>query len=644
MPPPSAIPARPSPAGDAFARRAALLGLSLAILAAYANSLTGAFVFDDQSSVVENQSIRQLWPLGAVLLPPPEAGICGRPLANLTMALNYALHGLDVRGYHAANLAIHLAAALALFALVRETLRTPGLIGRFGAAATPLALGTAALWALHPLQTATVTYISQRVEALMALFYLLTLLAVARAAAGPARLWTPLAVAFCALGMASKEVMITAPVAALLYDRCFLAGSFAEALRRRWRLHGGLAATWLLLAYLMSQAQLAERGIGYALGVSSFDYALAESRAVWTYLHLALWPHPLVFDYGWAFVSGVREAAPYLAVVIPLVGLAAWCLWRHPALGFPAAGFFLVLAPSSSIAPIIQQPIAENRVYLPLAGLAALTVIGLHALGRRAWLGSLVAAAVLGTLTAARNLDYRTPLTLWSDTVAKRPDNARARNNLGSALLADQRLDEAAREFATAARLQPSYPEPRLNLGLTYLRAGRPDLARPWLEAADALRPSASEIHTALGETAHASGQAAEAARWFESALRLNPADARARTNLSVVQLQLGDLAGALASATEAVRRQPDLPEARYNLGNALVRAQRPADAVREYEQAIRLRPDFARAHHNLGTAWLLLGRPEAAIASFEAALRLRPDYEEARRNLTIARQQLTAR
>ena len=134
----------------------AALALAAIVLLAYANSLAGGFIFDDQSSVAENTSIRSLWPPGAVLLPPADAGICGRPFANLTMALNYVVHGLDVRGYHAVNLALHVFSTLILFGFVRRTLLLPALAGRFSVDATGLALAVAALWALHPVQTNSV--------------------------------------------------------------------------------------------------------------------------------------------------------------------------------------------------------------------------------------------------------------------------------------------------------------------------------------------------------------------------------------------------------------------------------------------------------------------------------------------------------
>ena len=149
--------------------------IALAGAWAYANSLSGVFVLDDVRAIVQNESIRSLVPLAGALTPPPMSTVSGRPLANLTFAVNYAISALDTRSYHVLNILIHIAAALLFFGVVRRTLLTSRLRDRFGTSATPVAAAAALIWVVHPLTTAAVTYIVQRVESLMSLFYLLTL-------------------------------------------------------------------------------------------------------------------------------------------------------------------------------------------------------------------------------------------------------------------------------------------------------------------------------------------------------------------------------------------------------------------------------------------------------------------------------------
>ncbi len=146
-------------------------------LAAYSNSLRGPFVFDDLSSIVENPSIRSLWPIWPVFSPTGHGStVQGRPLVNLSLAINYAVGGTDnVVGYHVVNMILHMLAGLTLFGVFRRTLVLPSMPDKVRHASTWLALGAALLWLVHPLQTSAVTYVIQRAGVMMGLFYLLTL-------------------------------------------------------------------------------------------------------------------------------------------------------------------------------------------------------------------------------------------------------------------------------------------------------------------------------------------------------------------------------------------------------------------------------------------------------------------------------------
>ena len=647
--------------------------IAVATVAAYHGSFSGGFILDDLSSVTLNPSIRQLWPLTS---PPPGTVTGGRPVANFTFALNYAMSGLDVWSYHATNLLVHVLAALTLFGVVRRTLTQPTLHTRFGAIALPIAAAAALLWAVHPLQTATVDYVSQRTEQLMALFYLLSLYAFIRGTENSPRIWHPLAVAACALGMASKEVMATAPVLILLYDRTFVAGNFRTALRRRWPLYTALASTWLLLAWLVLGSHLDQRGAGFNLGVSPADYALTETRVLLHYLWLSLWPHPLVFDYGWDFARRLADVWPFAVALTALATAILWALWRRPMIGFLACWFFVILIPTSSFVPISEQPMAESRVYLPLAAVTVTLAVALFTFlrPRALLLGGCVACVFVG-LTARRTLDYHSDLSIWSDTVSKKPANARAHRALGDALLATSRTDDAIASFKSAVRLKPDYTQAHYNLGNAYLARGDRPAAIASFETALRLNPQHAKAHNNLGNALLAEKRPADAIAHYETALRLIPDFAEARRNLAIAhsdrgaaQLRSGSIADAIASFRSAVRLDPDspdawhnlsralldqndapaaiiaaqnavrlradLPDAHINLGNAFFQTGDFAAAASSYQNALRLNPANAEAHNNLGVILLRAGRHAEARAAFSTALRLRPDYPDARANL----------
>ena len=638
----------------------------LAVWAVYANSLSAPFVFDDFLGITQNPTIRHLSNLGDVLSSPPYAmGAAGRPVVSLSLAVNYALGGYEVRGYHVMNTLIHALAALVLFGIVRRTLLRPGLRERFGAAALPLGFAVALLWAVHPLLTESVTFVIQRSESLMGLFYLLTLYCFIRAVESPApSRWQVLSVTACLLGMAAKEVTVSAPLVVLLYDRCFVAGSFRTAWRERWRLYVGLAATWLVLVILVPRTH--QRGAG---GVSSWDYLLTQCQAIVMYLKLAFWPSPLVVDYGTTVVHRLADVwLQGVLLVLLAVGMFV-ALGRRLAAGFLGFCFFAILAPSSSVVPLVAQTMAEHRMYLPLAAVIALVVLGAYR-----WLGSrslpvwLAMALVAGGFTVARNRDYQSDVRLWEVTVAEHPENPRAQTNLGSALAIAGRNDEAYGYLAKAVELNPDYAEARYSLGNFLFRTYRPAEALEQLQAAVRLRPPYFEAHFVLAgvlillgrpaealehfeatlkvrpdyvearqmyaDTLAAEGRTADAVEQYEQALTLKPENPALHEGLGAALGRLGRVEDAAGHFETAVRLDPESIAAHYNLGNALFALHRFPDAAEQYAAVVRLRPDFAEAHNNLGNTLTQLNRLDEAQAQYEEALRLKPDYAAARNNL----------
>ena len=286
------------------------LVIVIAGLMAYHNSFHGPFIFDDVPAILNNLNIRQLWPLWRAMYAPSSSPVAGRPVVCLTFALNYAVGGLNIWGYHAFNVMVHLLCALALFGILRRTFEGEKLRGRFGVAAVWLAGAIALIWEVHPLQTESVTYIVQRTESLMGLFLLLTLYCVLRSSqSAHPRVWRALAVVACGLGMGSKEVMVVAPVIVLLYDRVFLVSSFRELWQRRKGLYIGLAGTWLILAVLMA-ATFPRETISFGTeNLTAGDYLKTEAGVLLYYLRLCFWPHPLVIDYSnWPIARSLRES------------------------------------------------------------------------------------------------------------------------------------------------------------------------------------------------------------------------------------------------------------------------------------------------------------------------------------------------
>lgn len=576
----------------------------------YRNSFAGPFIFDDEISLFYNPSITHPATWWAAFMPAGGGRTTqSRPLLNASFALNYALGKKDPWGYHLVNLAVHLLCGLTLFGAVRGTLRLPSVPAWLGCRATGLALATALLWVLHPLQTAAVTYISQRAESLAALFYLLTFYAFVRGV--PARRpwpWYTAAVLTCGLGMATKETVGTAPALLLLFDAIFVGLSFREALHRRWGLYTGVAATYGIFAAVVASSHGRGGSAGLGLGVSSVDYARTQCVAVIRYLRLAFWPDDLTLDYGTRLFVQPAEYLPHAMVICGLAALTAVVLIRWPKAGFPAAWFFVTLTPSSSVVPVVTQTMAEHRMYLPLVGLLGGVVVGVYAAWQafmtRGWPAAepalrrwvvpavaLAAAAVaLGAVTVQRNDVYRSGITIWQDTVRKRPENARAWCSLGQQYYQAGRLPEAVEHYNEAIKLNPRYAEAYLNRAIS-------------LDALHRDEPAMADFNTAIDLDPGAA---------FAYQLRGNAWFGRRQYDR------------AIADYTRTISLAPDIAATSYyNRGNSY-QAQGQFDlAVEDFTRAVELQPDYCEAYNNRAAIYCVqMNRCDLAWADAEACRR----------------------
>lgn len=438
--------------------------------------------------------------------------------------------------FHAGNLVIHVLAGLTLFGIVRYTMRSRPLAARFGEWSTGIAASIALLWLVHPLQTAAVTYIVQRAESLMGLFLFLTLYCAIRADGRRSRRWSVAAVLACALGMGSKEVMVVAPLIVIAWDWLFGRRADEDARRlwkRRWPLYASLASTWLLLAVTVwSEQRPGSVGFHFAEW-PWWRYLATQAGVIVHYLGLAFVPSPLVLDYGWPPVSSIVDALPELIVMIGLVVLTGiGLIKRHPA-SFAGTVFFLVLAPSSSVLPIVTEVAAEHRMYVPLAAIIGLVVLGAVEVIRLTRVPAIagvvavaIAATALGWLTYERNADYASEERIWADTIGKRPDNPRARINYGVVLLAQGRATEAEPHLRKAVTLAPEEDEAQLALGAALCSTGRCDEGITHLRRAAELDPGDAAAVRNLAEALASRGERREAARYFRRAAELLPDDA----------------------------------------------------------------------------------------------------------------------
>jgi tetratricopeptide (TPR) repeat protein len=555
-------------------------------IVAYSNSLRGPFIFDDLAAICDNPDFG-----GTSVFGFTSTTLTARPVLWLSFKINFAIAGFRVEAYHVTNLLIHLAVGLLLFGIVRRNLLRKETWGdRFEQSAIWLAAAVAAIWMVHPLTTAAVTYIVQRAESLAAMFYLLVIYCLIRSAdsnprASPA--WNCGAVAACVLGMMTKETLASAPLVALLYDRTFLAGSFLAALKiRRW-LYGGLAATWGILALLVIQSHGRGDTVGFHLGVSATDYARTQLGVIAHYFALAFWPGGLVIDAAdWPVAHHWNQIGIPGLLIAVLILLSLVALWKWPRIGFLLACIFLILAPSSSVVPIVTEIEADQRMYLPLAALVALVVVGGWTFAQR-WRLTRVAIAlapaviaVLITFTFMRNSDYHSALEIWADAIEKRPNDWTAHCGYGQALA------------GIASGYAPLSPQQKAAAGW----------AVPELRRAIELKPtryiSAAWTLSAMLEL---SGDQA-ASEQFDTQLIAQYPDRSVRTHRlrGEHRLNRGDLDGAAADFNAVIAMQPNDIEAHYCLGVIMQMQRDVGGAQLQFRRVLELAPHYLDAEKRL--------------------------------------------
>jgi Tfp pilus assembly protein PilF len=536
--------------------RGLILGALTADLAVlvYLNALSNPFVHDDLVGVVGNPALAA----GAGLLALVRQNVF-RPMVNLSFAVDHALWGEASRGYHLTSVLLHALNTALLFALGRRA--AADWRARAGGStpdADVVGLVAAGLFAVHPLMSEAVGYVSARGDVLAATFVLGALLALRAGVARTA--WRPLGVALTLAAVATKETALVLPIVALAADRLLLDGDTGARRRRLLAWHVPLIA----LAAALALARVAgflwiERT---SVPVAAWSHLQAQPGVVWRYLALLAMPLRQSIVHGVSpATSSLDPRAPAAALALLAVGWLAWRGRRRaPLVVFGITWFLLFLAPAMAVA--LYEPMAERRVYLAGAGVflaVAAATAGVWAGASRATrqAGAVAFAVVLvalGVLTVSRNLVWRDAVTLWRDATLKAPAEWRAHAGLANALGEQGRCDQALPEYETALRLSPQ-PEVYTNYGVCLAAEHRVGEATRAFDRALALDPRYPLAHHNLGLLALHAGDFEGAHAHFLSAVSMYPRDAWWRqTLMRIYELEIRDPAKTLELCRAIVR------------------------------------------------------------------------------------------
>jgi tetratricopeptide (TPR) repeat protein len=640
----------PVPAGSLLMRLLPALAITAAALLAYSNTWNASFHFDDTSSIIENGAIKNIRNLDLLWHFAPL-----RFLTYATFALNYYLHGLDVTGYHIANLLIHIASALLVRRLALLLCESPAIreTGIYAGRHT-FAWLSGLMFALHPVQTQAVTYIVQRLASLAALFYIASVFLYLRSRLLHARtgftgrvmaLYTAWALVTIA-AFFTKETTATLPLmlllveSTLMHPRLYINGKLLLAF-------SAFAALCLYVLLYYIKPDIASHGMhempGGYLEISRWQYLLTQLRVMITYVRLALFPFNQNLDYDYPIVSDLfmHDAWAGLLLILSLAACAAACYRRYRLISLGIIWWFVSLVTESSIV-VLADVIFEHRLYLPMAGFcftaAAAPLYFLDGKGRTAATACIMAACMTyGMLTYARNAIWRDELTLWNDTVRKSPMKARPYYCRARVHMQARAFGPALADCQSALRIDPKNVPALNNRGAIYSMMGRHREAIEDYTKLLKMNPAFKTAYFNRGKSHLQLGQYAGALDDMNAYLAHDPLDEEGYLYRAKIHIKLLAYDEASADLLQGLRLNPSNQQLLHQSA-ALSYLREEYDLAEDYAtRALAENPEYAEAYNVRGLAHIKKGDYPLAVRDLDAAVKVRPGYAEAYNNRAFA-------
>ena len=619
---------------------------------AYGNTFLNAFHFDDIPSILEKPWIR-----GLDKIPQFLFSFFQRPLVILSFNINYAVSEFSVWSYHLFNIIFHVLATLLVYQLAHRALDyLKEFSPQKGFAFLPFYV--AMIFALHPLNTQSVTYISSRSSLLVTVFYLGSLILFFKGF----KIWKEtgrkgwghfLGSGICfLLGGFSKETIVTLPAMLFLFHFYFISRETPKA----WI---ATNAKWIFLLAIpllafVGYKQLAAGGL---LSASSAylqpgTWFLTQTSVVpFEYFRKMLFPFNMNIDIDFPILSDWLQSESWLGMVVLGLFIIFWVrISSHSSetdsleagrrcVGFGMAWILLTLLPTSSFIPLLDVAV-EHRTYLPVVGFVFMFAGGFGCV--RTWCKEVSprfsfpatklvnSCAVLILLCFSigviiRNGDWKDEVTLWTDAKKKSPNLVRPYNNVGEAYDKLGKYDEAIVEFEGALKIEPNYFFGLNNLGNIYGKQRKLPQAIGYFQRALEQKPDYSPAHYNLARAFHLTGKRQEAAESYRKAIKSNPYFEQAFYNLAYLAMELSLFDEAIQNFKKFLAMQPNHSKAHFGLGNGLMMKGHLDLALAEYRKSAQLDPQFAFPYLNMANIQMQTKNIPAAIENFEKALSINP-------------------
>ncbi len=574
----------------------------------YFNTLNNSFVYDDNTYVVENKQIRSIANISMAFIStyPPDAKEQGlyRPLVTVSYIVDYALWGLNPKGFHLANLILHILTSIIVYLLALEIIKTQW----------PSAV-VGIVFALHPVHTEAVTWVVGRAEVMAGLFYFLAFLFYIKAGNSPSfknRQFISSNI-FYFLALLSKEIAVTLPILLFAYDYFFFhrqrSAEIIELLKKRYLSFIILTFIYIIIRFAVLGAIGPQKNLSFAPDVGLYERFLTIIVVIGYYMRLLFLPFNLTVDYVFPKIASLSlPVFIYGGILLVSIGITVLLYKRSKMLSFSIALFFITLLPVMNIIPI-GELIAERFLYIPLISFALLIGISTDYFFIRfssKFLRIIISipliflAAFYSLLTISRNYDWKDAFTLWKATIYTMPASSVAHNNLGVEYVKKEEHIDAIVEYKKAIELSPKYSHALTNLGDAYLKIGLIDEAIDFYKKAIEAEPDYSIAYNNLGFAYFEKGLYKEALSEYKKAIKLNSKD----------------------------------PLFYNNLGNLYASMKRYDDAIAEYKRAISIDPLDTKAYNNLGAVYAQQGKFNEAEAEVRKALAIDPENSLAKKTL----------
>jgi tetratricopeptide (TPR) repeat protein len=639
--------------------------LTLAVFLVYGNTLFHSFHFDDIPSILEKPWIR-----GLDKIPQFIFSFLSRPLVILSFNINHAISGFNVWSYHAFNTLFHLTATCLVYRLARLVERAFQRNNTEASNRGPgVPLLSAFIFALHPLSTQSVTYISSRSTILVTIFYLAGLILFFKgwlkknASADP----TPRRKLFFSgywflagicifLGILSKQTIVTLPVMMFLFHFYFVSReTFPRWFKQQipW-----MAMILVSIVCVLIWKHFFGGGIVFVSQTpfSPASYLLTQTFVVpFEYFRKLLFPFNLNIDVNFPLLSDWSVWANWLGIAA-LLAYSVLCVrvsstrkGNGRLIGFGMVWVLITLLPTSSVVPLLDVAV-EHRTYLPMVGFSFLIAGMFKELSNQLkqpasrprvfWNHRVFAVSAILLLVfysagvIKRNAVWKDEISLWTDAKKKSPNLVRPYNNLGETHDKLGEYDRAISEFEAALKLNPNYFFALNNLGNIHGKKKNYPKAIAYFEKALKIKADYSPAHYNLARALHLVGKPDLAVQSYREAIRFNSYFEQAFFNLANLLLQRGKPKEATENFIAFLNMQPDHARARFGLGNAYAVQGKLDLAYREFEQSATLDPKFVFPHVNMANIEMQKGNIASAIEIYERVLARDPKLAGIHKNL----------